>query len=202
MLSQRIVFIDGMTEFSALAVSRSGTIDVAMAFDLERATRLLARTPAVLGTLLRDLPPEWTHVNEGPETWSPYDVIGHLIHGERTDWMVRAGVILGDAADKTFVPFDRFAQFSMDQAEPIESRLATFAALRESNLKALAALKLTDLDLDKTGVHPALGRVTLRQLLSTWVAHDLDHIVQISRVMAKQLSDDVGPWVEYIRVLR
>lgn len=173
-----------------------------MAFDLERSIRILARTPAVLDTLLRDLPPEWTHVNEGPDTWSPYDVIGHLIHGERTDWIVRAGVILGDAADKTFVPFDRFAQFSMDQTEPIESRLATFAALRESNLKALTALELTDRDLDKMGEHPALGRVTLRQLLSTWVAHDLDHVVQISRVMAKQLTDDVGPWVEYIRVLR
>jgi hypothetical protein len=173
-----------------------------MPFDLERSSRILARTPAVLDALLRDLPREWTHVNEGPETWSPYDVVGHLIHGERTDWMVRARVILSDAADKTFEPFDRLAQFSMDQAEPIESRLATFAALREANLAALAALKLTDRDLEKTGEHPALGRVTLRQLLSTWVAHDLDHVVQISRVMAKQLSTDVGPWVEYIRVLR
>jgi DinB superfamily len=173
-----------------------------MTFDLERSTRILSRTPVVLDALLRGLPPEWTHVNEGPDTWSPYDVIGHLIHGERTDWMVRAHLILGDAADKTFVPFDRFAQFSMDQAEPIESRLATFAALRESNLEALAALNLTERDLDQTGEHPALGRVTLRQLLATWVTHDLDHIVQISRVMAKQLTAEVGPWVEYIRVLR
>lgn len=171
-------------------------------FDLERSARLLARTPAVLDALLRDLPPEWTHVNEGPDTWSAYDVIGHLIHGERTDWMVRANIILSDTADKTFVPFDRFAQFAMDPAEPLEARLATFAALRASNLEALAALQLTARDLDRTGEHPALGRVTLRQLLSTWVAHDLDHIVQISRVMAKQLTDDVGPWVEYLRVLR
>jgi hypothetical protein len=173
-----------------------------MTFDLERSTRILARTPAVLDAMLRDLPREWTHVNEGPDTWSPYDVIGHLIHGERTDWMPRARIILSDAADRTFVPFDRFAQFSMDQAEPIEARLATFAALRASNLDALAALKLTGRDLDRTGQHPALGRVTLRQLLSTWVAHDLDHVVQVSRVMAKQLTTDVGPWVEYIRVLR
>jgi hypothetical protein len=173
-----------------------------MTFDLERSTRILARTPVVLDALLRDLPPEWTHVNEGPDTWSPYDVIGHLIHGERTDWIVRAHLILSDAADKTFVPFDRFAQFSVDQAEPIDLRLATFATLRESNLKALAALNLTERDLDKTGEHPALGRVTMRQLLATWVTHDLDHIVQISRVMAKQLTAEVGPWVEYIRVLR
>jgi hypothetical protein len=173
-----------------------------MTFDLERSTRILARTPAVLDAMLRDLPREWTHVNEGPDTWSPFDVIGHLIHGERTDWMVRARLILSDAADKTFVPFDRFAQFSMDQAEPIEGRLATFATLRAENLEALAALSLTEGDLDKTGEHPALGRVTLRQLLSTWVAHDLDHVVQISRVMAKQLTAEVGPWVEYIRVLR
>jgi hypothetical protein len=173
-----------------------------MTFDLERSARLLARTPAVLNALLRDLPTEWTHADEGPDTWSPYDVIGHLIHGERTDWMVRAGLIMGDAADKTFVPFDRFAHLSMDPTEPLETRLATFAALRASNLKALAELRLTERELDRTGEHPALGRVTLRQLLSTWVAHDLDHIVQISRVMAKQLTDDVGPWVEYLRVLR
>jgi len=173
-----------------------------MTFDLDLSTRLLARTPAVLDALLRDLPPEWTHGNEGPDTWSPYDVIGHLIHGERTDWMVRANIILGDTADKTFVPFDRFAQFSMDAAEPLAARLETFAALRASNLKALAALRLTARDLDRAGEHPALGRVTLRQLLSTWVAHDLDHLVQISRVMAKRLTDDVGPWVEYLRVLR
>jgi DinB superfamily len=145
---------------------------------------------------------EWTHGNEGPETWSPYDVVGHLIHGERTDWMVRANIILSQATDKRFVPFDRSAHLLMDPTEPLAARLATFAALRAANLKALAALELTERDMEKMGVHPDFGLVTLGQLLSTWVAHDLDHIVQISRVMAKQLSADVGPWVAYLRVLR
>jgi hypothetical protein len=173
-----------------------------MTFDLDRSMRLLERTPAVLDALLRDLPPDWTRATEGPDTWSPYDVVGHLIHGERTDWMVRVGVILGDAPDKRFEPFDRFAQFSMDQTEPLEARLATFAGLRASNLKALAGFRITERDLDRTGVHPAFGSVTLRQLLSTWVAHDLGHLVQISRVLAKQLTAEVGPWVEYLGVLR
>ncbi|MGH9311918.1 MAG: DinB family protein [Vicinamibacterales bacterium] len=173
-----------------------------MTFDLDRSTRILERTPAVLDALLRDLPVEWTHGNEGPETWSPYDVVGHLIHGERTDWMVRANIMLSESADKRFVPFDRSAHLAMDPTEPLAARLAEFAALRAANLKALAALNLTDRDMVKTGVHPAFGTVTLGQLLCTWVAHDLDHIVQISRVMAKQLTDDVGPWVEYLRVLR
>jgi hypothetical protein len=173
-----------------------------MTFQLDRATCILERTPAVLDALLRDLPAEWTHGNEGPETWSPHEVVGHLIHGERTDWMVRVRIILGEGADRRFEPFDRSAHLSRDPAEPIASRLAEFRVLRAENLAALAALHLTDRDLDRTGVHPAFGTVTLRQLLSTWVVHDFDHIVQISRVMAKQLTADVGPWVEYLRVLR
>jgi uncharacterized damage-inducible protein DinB len=154
----------------------------------------------VLRALLEGLGPEWTDANEGPETWSPYDVLGHLIHGERTDWMARVNIILESGG--TFHTFDRFAQFRESQGKTLSQLLDEFADARRDSLDELRALGLTDADLDKTGIHPKFGSVTLRQLLSTWVTHDMDHLMQISRVMGKQLKEDIGPWVEYLRVAR
>lgn len=173
-----------------------------MHFDLATSIALLERTPAVLKTLLGGLPDPWTTGTEGPDTWSPYDVIGHLIHGERTDWMGRLDIILADGPNRTFVPFDRFAQFQESQGKTLATLLDEFAAVRAANLARLRALNLTESDLDRTGIHPKFGTVTARQLLATWTVHDLDHLMQISRVMAVQLRDDVGPWIEYLRVVR
>jgi hypothetical protein len=171
-------------------------------FDLDRCLEVLERTPAALDRLLGGLSLEWTAANEGPQTWSPFDVIGHLIHGERTDWMARMDVILGDGPNKTFLPFDRFAQFHESEGKKMPALLAEFAAVRAANVARVRALELTDADLDRTGIHPKFGTVTLRQLLATWCAHDLDHLVQISRVMAFQIGEHVGPWVEFLRVVR
>ena len=169
-------------------------------FSIERGMEILERTPAVLRALLHGLPPEWASATEGPDTWSPYDVMGHLIHGERTDWMARVGIILKDGG--TFHTFDRFAQFRESQGKSLGRLLDEFAAARQDSLQQLRALQLTEADLDKTGIHPKFGQVTLRQLLATWVAHDMDHLMQISRVLGKQLKEDVGPWSEYLRVVR
>jgi hypothetical protein len=139
--------------------------------------------------------------NEGPETWSPFDVVGHLIHGERTDWMQRVRIILDAGETRPFDPFDRFAQFRESQGRSLTDLLDEFGALRAENLRRLAQLELTGEDLDRRGLHPALGPVTMRELLATWVAHDLGHIAQITRVMAKRHADDVGPWREYLPVL-
>ena len=163
---------------------------------------LLTRTPAALDALLRDLPERWTMRNEGGDSWNAFDVVGHLIHGERTDWMARLDIILSDQADKTFATFDRFAQFRESQGKPLATLLAEFHEVRTANLFKVRTRHLTDADLDRTGTHPKFGTVTLRQLLATWAVHDLDHLAQISRVMAKQLKVEVGPWVEYMRVVR
>jgi hypothetical protein len=168
---------------------------------MSEAVAILQRTPAVLDRLLRDLPEGWTTGNEGAETWSPFDVIGHLIHGERTDWMGRARIILEQGETRAFDTFDRFAQFKLSRDRTLASLLDEFAAARAENLRALAALGLGDADLDRRGRHPALGVVTLRQLLATWVAHDLDHLAQVSRVLARQYTDEVGPWRAYLRVI-
>ena len=170
-------------------------------FVVEEAAAILARTPATLDALLRGLPDTWIGAHEGGATWSPFDVIGHLIHGERTDWIPRARIILAHGEAKPFEKFDRLAQFAESQARTLASLLDEFAALRQENLQALDALHLTEPDLDRRGQHPELGVVTLRQLLATWVAHDLDHIAQISRVLARQYSDEVGPWRAYLRVI-
>ena len=170
-------------------------------FALEEAVAILARTPATLDALLRGLPYGWIAAHEGGDTWSPFDVIGHLIHGERTDWMPRARIILGQGEARAFDAFDRFAQVSASQGRTLASLLDELAALRRQNLGDLAALQLTHADLDRRGRHPELGVVTLRQLLATWVAHDLDHIVQISRVLARQYTDEVGPWHAYLRII-
>jgi DinB superfamily len=170
-------------------------------FVMEEAVAILARTPATLDALLRGLPDGWIVAHEGGDTWSPFDVIGHLIHGERTDWMPRARIILEHGEARTFDKFDRFAQLAMSKGRTLASLLDELATLRQDNLRELATLRLSDADLDRRGRHPELGVVTLRQLLATWVAHDLDHVVQISRVLARQYSDEVGPWRAYLRII-
>ena len=168
---------------------------------MEEGVAILARTPTTLDALLRGLPDGWIAAHEGGTTWSPFDVIGHLIHGERTDWIPRARIILEHGEGKPFEKFDRLAQFAQSQGRTLASLLDEFAALRRENLQALESMHLTGTDLDRRGRHPELGVVTLRQLLATWVAHDLDHIVQISRVLARQYSDEVGPWRAYLRII-
>src|SRR5262245_46021107 len=160
-------------------------------FKMSEAVAILTRTPATLDALLRGLPDGWIAAHEGGDTWSPFDVVGHLIHGERTDWIVRAKIILEHGEARPFDTFDRFAQLTASQGRSLDGLLDEFAAARADSLRELAALQLTDRDLDRRGRHPALGVVTLRQLLATWVAHDLDHLVQISRVLARQYSDEV-----------
>lgn len=172
-----------------------------MKFDLDKSVEILQRTPAVLKTLLQGLHEDWIMSNEGPETFSPYDVIGHLIHGEKTDWRDRAEMIMTYGESKTFVPYDRFAQFEESRGKSLEQLLDEFDTLRSLNLQWLASLHLSAEDFDKKGVHPSLGTVTLRQLLTTWTVHDLTHIAQISRVMAKQYKEEIGPWVEFFRIM-
>jgi hypothetical protein len=172
-----------------------------MKFELTRSVEVLERTPSVLMSMLNGLSDDWIMQNEGDDSWSPYDVIGHLIHGEKTDWVPRMEIILSDSTNKTFVPFDRFAQFDESKGKTLRQLLDEFAALRRKNIEHLLAKKISEQDLFKTGVHPAFGQVTLGQLLSTWVVHDLTHISQISRVMSQQYKEEVGPWIEYLRVL-
>ena len=168
---------------------------------VDEAMQILARTPATLDALLRGLPDGWISAHEGGETWSPYDVIGHLIHGEHTDWIPRAKIILAHGESRAFDKFDRFAQFAASEGRSLASLLDEFAAVRSDSLRELAAMPLGDADLDRRGRHPELGVVTLRQLLATWVAHDLDHVVQIARVLARQYADEVGPWRAYLRII-
>jgi hypothetical protein len=172
-----------------------------MQFDIQRSIEILERTPAVLNELLTGLDAEWIMNNEGPETFSPYDVIGHLIHGEKTDWTVRTKMILEYGNSKTFVPWDRFAQFENSKGKTLQQLLNEFALLRKENLDWLRSLDLSEADLEKKGIHPVLGEVTLKNLLATWVVHDLTHIAQITRVMAKQYKEEMGPWPEFFRIL-
>lgn len=173
-----------------------------MTFDLKKSIEILSKTPLVLEYMLSGLSAEWLKNNEGKNTWSPYDVMGHLIHGEKTDWIPRAKIIISTAKNKTFIPFDRFAQMNESEEQSIETLLITFKKLRADNLKELASLQLNDTQLSMTGIHPELGEVKLKELLSTWVAHDLGHIAQISRVMAKQYKTEVGPWIAYLKILK
>jgi DinB superfamily len=172
-----------------------------MKYDLHDAMALLRRTPAVLDALLRDLPDDWTLRNEGSDTWSAYDVLGHLIHAERTDWLPRARMILEHGETKSFEPFDRTAQLRQVERKSLSQLLEDFAHLRSENLNAFEALQLKPGDLDRRGRHPTLGAVTLSELLATWAAHDLTHLHQISRVMAHQYREAVGPWSKYLGVL-
>src|SRR5262245_7395364 len=162
----------------------------------------LSRTPAVLDALLRDLPEGWTRGHEGDGSWSPFDVVGHLIHGERTDWIPRARIILAAGEAQPFEPFDRFAQFLASEGKTLCELLDEFARLRAENLSVLRGFNLSDTDLARRGRHPALGVVTLSQLVAAWAAHDLTHLHQISRVMAHQVRDAVGPWVRFMGVLQ
>jgi DinB superfamily len=173
-----------------------------MSFELNKSIEVLERTPAVITDMLMGLSEEWIVKNEGGDTWSPYDIVGHLIHGEKTDWMSRTNIILSDPADKRFQPFDRFAQTRDSMGKTLSQLLDEFRSLREQNLHVLRSLNLTTEDLLKQGIHPAFGAVTLAQLLSTWVVHDLNHIAQIVRVMAVQYREAVGPWEAYLRVLQ
>jgi hypothetical protein len=170
-------------------------------FDLTDAIAVLRRTPATLDALLRGLPGIWVRCNEGKDTWSAFDVVGHLIVAERTDWLPRLRIVLESGEARPFDPFDRFAQFKDAEDAPLEQRLDEFALLRRENLAALESLNLADEDLSRRGRHPALGMVKLSELLATWAVHDLNHLHQLSRVMAHQLRDAVGPWSTFLGVL-
>lgn len=172
-----------------------------MDFHLTRAFEILERTPAVFRGLLDGLPAEWTHADEGPETFSAFDNVGHLVWAERTDWIPRARVILSRTPDASFPPFDRFGHYDAYEGWSLAALLDEFARIRHENLGIVRDWKLTPADLALEGTHPAFGRVTLAQLLATWVAHDLGHLAQTSRVLAKQYCDAVGPWREYLPIL-
>lgn len=169
-------------------------------FELNKAMEILERTPSVLDELLKGLSESWFMTNEGEDTWSPYDIVGHLIHGDTTDWIPRTRHIL-DQKPEPFVPFNRFAQFENSKGKSISQLLTEFKELRAKNIKALKEMNITEDDLNKKGKHPAFGEVTLKQLLSTWVVHDLGHIRQTVRVMAKQYKNDIGPWEKYLPVV-
>ncbi|HEX3234935.1 MAG TPA: DinB family protein [Gemmatimonadales bacterium] len=172
-----------------------------MDFDLDSSTTVLARTPATLQALLADLPEPWTRGREGPDTFNPFDVVGHLIDGEETDWIPRARIILARGPDPRFEPYDRFRHRARNAGRSLSELLKEFAQLRTRNLELLHSWRLTGAELELTGIHPTFGPVTLRQLLAAWVVHDLGHLAQIARVMAKQYGDAVGPWVPFMPVL-
>jgi len=170
--------------------------------NVETSIALLKRTPATLNALLRDLPEVWTKSNEGRKTWSAYDIVGHLIHGEKTDWIPRAKIILQYGEARAFDPFDRLAQFRDSAGKTLPQLLDEFAVFREKSVEELRALRLGPQELARRGKHPALGVVTLSQLLAAWVGHDLTHVHQLSRVMAHQYREATGPWSEYLGVLQ
>ena len=173
-----------------------------MPHDVENTTALLHRTPAALNALLRDLPESWTHRNEGENTWSVFDIVGHLIHAERTDWMPRVKIILQFGEARAFEAFDRSGHAGASESKSVEQLLDEFARSRSESLSELSGLNLRQVDLDRRGWHPALGVVTLSELLATWTVHDLTHLHQIARVMAYQYREAVGPWSRYLGVLR
>ena len=172
-----------------------------MKFDLVKTIRVLERTPAVFNTLLNGLSEDWTLQNEGENTWSPYDILGHLVHGEKTDWIPRISIILSDVENKTFEPYDRFAQFEMSKGKTLKELLDDFETLRKDHITYLKTRNLSEEEIALVGNHPELGPVTISQLLAAWVVHDLGHIAQVSRVMAKQYKEEVGPWPKYLTIL-
>ncbi len=172
-----------------------------MTFHFDKSISILEKTPLVLKSLLSGLPDDWTQHNEGPDTWSPFDVVGHLVHGERTDWIPRIFIIMNDSDQKTFHPYDRFAQFEESKGKTLEALIMEFKQLRNQNLEQLKGFGLSESDYRREGVHPSLGPVTLANLLSAWVVHDLGHIAQISRVMAKQYKNEIGPWTAYLSIV-
>ena len=171
-------------------------------FNLNEAVALLTRTPASLDALLRGLPDVWTRRSEGKDSWSPFDIVGHLIFGERTDWMPRVRILLKNGESRAFDPFDRFAQFRESRGKSLEQLLDQFADLRKQSLSDLKGLNLRPQDFTRRGRHPELGVVTLSELLAAWVAHDLTHVHQLSRAMAWQYRDAVGPWSAYMGVMQ
>jgi hypothetical protein len=172
-----------------------------MPFTIEEALEILERTPSVLESMLTGLSGTWTDATEGPETWSAFDIVGHLIHGERTDWVPRMEIVLSGKPDRMFTPFDMTAHFHDSKGKTLAMLLQEFRALRTANIVAVRAKGLTGGQLETTGTHPELGKVTLEQLLATWVVHDLDHLSQITRVMAVQYRTAVGPWRAYLKIL-
>ena len=172
-----------------------------MKYSVEAAIELLERTPGVLEAMLRGLSDQWMYANEGEDTWSPFQVVGHLIEGERNDWIPRCQIVLSDSENKTFKPFDRHSQEEWIKGKCIEDLLETFRDHREQNIQILRSFQLNEEKLNRTGIHPAFGEVTLRQHLSTWMAHDQSHLAQIARVLAKQYRDECGPWTEYLPIL-
>ena len=175
-------------------------MDAQLKFQLQEAIPILDRTPAVISGLLDDLPEDWTRVNEGADSWSPREVVAHLINGERTDWIPRARIILKQGNYRRFDPFDRFAD--LKTTRPLKELLEEFDKLRSENVATLRGWNLKEKDMELTGDHPEFGAVTMRQLLSTWVVHDLSHIAQITRTMARAYTQAVGPWTAYFRVLQ
>ncbi len=173
-----------------------------MQYSIKKSCEILERTPMVLQSLLTGLGDEWVQNNEGPDTFSPYDVIGHLIYGEKTDWVPRVKIILEFGLSKTFEPWDRFAQYEVSKGKTIQQLLDEFESARKENIAWFKSLNLSATDLDKKGLHPVLGEVSLRNLLSTWVVHDLTHIAQVTRVMAKQYREEIGPWTDFFRILK
>jgi len=172
-----------------------------MEYSISESVQILERTPSVLSAMLRGLGPNWYANSEGEDAWSAFDVVGHLVHGEETDWIVRARIILEHGTAQPFVPFDRFAQLERFKDVSLGDLLARFSELRAQNLAMLNGWDLSEAQLDLEGTHPEFGRVSLRQLLATWAVHDLNHIAQIARVMAKAYTDEVGPWRAYLSVL-
>ncbi len=183
-------------------MSAESTERPAPRFDLDEAMLVLARTPGTLRAMLAGLPPAWTTPDEGPGTWSPFDVVGHLVNGEETDWMVRVRQVLAQGEERRFRPFDRTRNLEANRSLPIEALLDRFADLRAANLAELRAFRAGPAELARTGEHPDFGPVTLAQLLATWVVHDLDHLSQVARVMAKRYTEAVGPWIAFLRILR
>ncbi len=173
-----------------------------MNFSLSKSLQILERSPDVLLVMLQDLSGDWTLANEGADTWSVFDVVGHLIEGEKTDWIPRLAIILSNSPTKTFEPFDRFAQLEQSKGKTLTELLGEFKRLRGKNIEYLKSRDLSEGDMERRGIHPEFGAVSLSQLLSTWTVHDLNHIAQISRIMAKQYKSSVGPWKEYLRILQ
>jgi uncharacterized damage-inducible protein DinB len=170
-------------------------------FSMDEGLPILRATPGALAAWIERLPDTWITATEGPDTWSPFDVVGHLIHGELTDWMPRIELLLAHGESRPFTPFDRFAQFRDSQGKSLSELLENFAQLRQGNLERLESLDLKPVDFSRRGRHPELGTITLGQLLATWVVHDLNHVAQIARVMARRYTDTVGPWLEYLPLL-
>ena len=173
-----------------------------MKFELKKSLEILEKTPRVIEALCSNLSEDWLLKNEGGESWSPFDVIGHLIHGEITDWIPRLLIILSDQNTEPFKSFDRFAQFERSKGKTTVDLISEFRKLRQLNLNKLVSLQLSEQQLNRKGMHPEFGEVSAKQLLSTWTVHDLVHINQITRVMARQYTNEIGPWVNYIGLLK